>query len=307
MSRIRFGLALAALAALALWSPASAGESFVDDSGQRIEFSRPHGRVISLYAAHTENLFSLGLDQEVIGVTRHENFPPQALAKPVFHYGDDPEKFLAAKPDLVLIRPMIFRGHRSLVDKLSQRGVTVVSLQPRTVAEMLDYWRRLGRLTGRSEAAERMIGLFQEKLARFKARADAIPREERQRVYFESIHAKMKTFAPDSMALFVLQSAGGINVAEDAESVRETNIAAYSKERILAKAAQIDVYLAQRGPMNRVDVEAIKQEPGFGAIKAVREGRVYLVEEELVSRPTMRLLDGVAQVARFLYPGRPAD
>jgi iron complex transport system substrate-binding protein len=53
--------------------------------------------------------------------------------------------------------------------------------------------------------------------------------------------------------------------------------------------------------MNRVSREMIEAEPGFQAIKAVREGKIFLIDEELVSRPTMRLLDGIRQVGAMLY------
>ena len=56
--------------------------------------------------------------------------------------------------------------------------------------------------------------------------------------------------------------------------------------------------------MNPTSVEAILAEPGFSAIRAVREGRILLVEEELVSRPTLRLLEGIDRIARHLYPER---
>jgi iron complex transport system substrate-binding protein len=43
-------------------------------------------------------------------------------------------------------------------------------------------------------------------------------------------------------------------------------------------------------------------EPGFKTIKAVAEGEVYLIDEQIVSRPTMRLLDGIYQIGKILYP-----
>ncbi len=286
---------------------AAAERAVRDDSGQRIELTRPFGRIISLYGAHTENLFALGLEEEIIGVTRHEAFPPQALKKPTFHYRDGPEKFIAARPDLVLIRPMIFRGYPGLVAALEKAGITVASLQPAGVGEIFGYWRKLGLLTGKEERAGRMIRSFKEDLAVLRARTGDIPPAGRKRVFFESIHSKMKTFAPDSTAVFVLEAAGGVNAAVDAVAVRGTNIAAYGKERILAKAGQIDVYLAQKGPMNKIRVENILNEPAFRAIKAVRESQVYLIEEQLVSRPTQRLLQGIETIGRILYPGRFKD
>jgi iron complex transport system substrate-binding protein len=217
-------------------------------------------------------------------------------------FQDDPERILALKPDLVLIRPMISRGYPNLVRILEQHRVRVVSLQPTTADELFAYWQALGALTGHEAEAQRMIVDFGTVLARITAELRPIPAEGRKRVYFESIHRQMKTFAPGSMALFVLESAGGVNVAADAARMRETNIAAYGKERILARADEIDVYLAQRGRMNPVQVEDITGEPGFGVIRAVRENQVFLVDEELVSRPTPDLLDGIVQVRALLYP-----
>jgi iron complex transport system substrate-binding protein len=148
-----------------------------------------------------------------------------------------------------------------------------------------------------------MIAHFQEELTAIRARVDQIPADQKPRVYFESIHARMRTFSPESIAIFCLESAGGINIAEDAVSRRGTNIAGFSKERILARGSEIDVFLAQSGRMNRISVDEIVDEPGFKAIKAVQLGQVYLIDEHLVSRPTTRLLQGIRQIHTYLYPG----
>jgi iron complex transport system substrate-binding protein len=275
-------------------------KSVVDQSGRRIEVKKPFGRIISLYGAHTENLFALGAGHLVIGASPHEDFPPEAARKPVFSYHDDPEKFLAARPDLVLTRPMIDRGYPQFTQRLEKSGITVVSLQPGTVAEMAVYWRILGILTGREEQALAMTDRFSGAVAELQALTAAV--QPKKRVYFEAIHSKMKTFSPDSMAVFALEAAGGINIAGDAPPVRDTNIAAYGKERILARAADIEVFLAQSGSMNQPTVELIKAESGFKAIRAVKTGQVYIIDERLVSRPTLRLLDGIFEIGRILYP-----
>lgn len=277
-------------------------DTVTDQSGRRIEVVRPFQRIISLYGAHTENLFHLGLADEIIGVGQNEAYPPQALEKPAFSYHDDAEKFMAMRPDLVLIRPMIDRVYQPFVRKLELAGITVVSLQPVGIDDMYRYWRDLGILTGKKTEAEAMARSFEAGLEAIRERVGKIPPEARKKVYFEAIHRKMKTFSQDSMAMFVLRTAGGVNVAEDASQMRRTNIAAYGKERILAKAAIIDVYLAQQGTMNPITKADILNEPGFQAIRAVRDGRVYLIDEWIVSRPTFRLLAGITRVAGILYP-----
>jgi iron complex transport system substrate-binding protein len=272
----------------------------VDQSGRRIEVKKPFGRIISLYGAHTENLFALGGSEQVIGVSPHEDYPPEAAQKAVFSYHDDPEKFLAARPDLVLTRPMIDRGYPQFVQRLGKSGITVVSLQPGTVEEMMVYWQILGVLIGRETQAQAMADRFRRAVAELKALTIGI--QPKKRVYFEAIHTKMKTFSPDAMAVFALETAGGINVAADAQPVRGTNIAAYGKERILAQAGDIDVFIAQSGTMNQPTVDLIKSESGFKAIRAVKADQVFIIEERLVSRPTLRLLDGIFQIGKILYP-----
>lgn len=263
---------------------------------------KPYIRIISLYSAHTENLVSLGAENQIIGISTSDDYPAEIVTKPRFSYREDAEKFIAARPDLILVRPMIERSYPQLLDKLQQAGITVVSLQPTSVDEISGYWQALGDLTGRNKEAAEMITTFEENLAEMAATVQAIPMANRPKVYFESIHKKMKTFAPRGIAIFVLEQAGGINIAGDARQVRKTNIAAYGKERILAKADEIDIFLAQQGRMNPITVEQIINEPGFQAIKAVREGKVYLVDEALVSRPGLRIVEGVKQLHRLLYP-----
>jgi iron complex transport system substrate-binding protein len=275
-----------------------------DQSGRRIHIARPFTRIISLYGAHTENLFALGLDSEIIGVSPNCDYPPQARQKKIFTYHDDAEKFLAAATDLVLARPMIERAYPQLMARLEKSGITIVSLQPSTVEDMFVYWRILGRLTGKAARADKMVETFSHAIESFRGLSAGV--ENKKKVYLEAIHDKMKTFTPDAMAAFVLEVAGGINVAADAQPVRTTNIAFYGKERILSKARIIDVYLAQKGAMNRPTVAMIQNEPGFGLIKAVRDNQIYIIDEMIISRPTLRLLAGVYAMGHILYPDRYA-
>jgi iron complex transport system substrate-binding protein len=263
--------------------------------------TKTYQRIISLYSAHTENLVSMGAGDQLVGISISDNYPEEILTKKRFSYREDPERFLAVSPDLILIRPMIERSYPQLIGKLRDAGIAVVSLQPTSVEGIFDYWRELGRLCGKEHNAEKMVNMFQEKLSAMAKQVSHIPADKRQRVYFESIHSKMKTFAPTSIAIFALEQAGGINIATDARQVRSTNIAAYSKERILAHAGEIDIFVAQKGRMNPIRKETIAQEPGFQVIKAIQNNEIYLIDEHLVSRPTLRLLEGIETLYDLFY------
>jgi iron complex transport system substrate-binding protein len=275
-------------------------EKVVDEAGRRYVVTHPFKRIISLYEAHTENLVALGLSSEIIGVNDDDINENTQLKKQVFSYHDGPEKFIAAKPDLILIRPMIDRAYSGLFSTLEQNGIVVMSLQPVSVDEMYDYWRVLGLLTGKKDKAEAMVKKFKQDLADILEKTKKL--KTKKRVYFESMHHQMKTFSKESMAIFCLESAGGINVAKDAVPSRATNIGIYGKEKILSHAGDIDVFLVQSGRMNQTDVATIKNEPGFNIIKAVKENKIYLIDETLVSRPTPRLIEGVRAIGNILYP-----
>ena len=271
-----------------------------DQKGRVIEVNATFDRIISLYGAHTENLYSLGLEEKIAGVSINDDYPPRVKNKKDFSYHDGLEKFLAARPDLILIRPMIDRGYARLISRLEKAGVTVVSLQPNTVQEMKTYWRILGVLTGKQKRAQSMVRTFDKGIEYICGKTNRI--EDRKEVYFEAIHSKMKTFAPDAIAVYALRKAGGIHIARDANQVKGSNIARYSKEKILAKSNQIDVYLSQKGPMNQITKEKVRKEPGFGIIRAVKNDQIYIVDEKIVSRPTLRILLGINAIGGYLYP-----
>ncbi len=278
--------------------------SIIDRSGKVIKFSKPFHKIISLYPAHTENIFYMGAGKYLVAVSPTSNYPSAALKLPKISYHEDAERFLVFNPDLILIRPMIYHGHRKLIEKLESLGITVVSLQPTSVKKMFKYWLDLGKLTGREKAAKDMIKYFKKEIARIKRIVATIPMSKRKYVYFESIHRKMTTFSPTSIEIFAIKTAGGINIASDAKPIRHSNIAEYGKERILANADKIDVFLAQRGKMNPVTLKMIENEPGFNDIKAIKNHQVYIINEAIVSRPTMRLLEGIVKIAKILYPNK---
>ncbi len=289
-------MAVSMLISLSLLGTGAFAAEITDASGRVIHFDRPFTRIISLYSAHTDNFLAMGGVEALIGASKTEN----GAALPRFSYHDGTERFLAARPDLVVIRPMIERGYGKLMASLEARGITVISLQPTTIDEMMDYWVTLGLLSGHEEEAQAMVAEFEAETERIRQITDGL--SHKRTVFFEAMHGKLRTFSHGSMGAWALTLAGGVNVAEDATPSKGSNIAIYGKERLLARGGTIDVYLVQEGRMNRVTREEIEKEPGFSLIRAVREGEIHFVDESLVSRPTPDLLDGVRCIGGILYP-----
>lgn len=273
----------------------------IDDFNKTIVLKSPAKRIISLYSAHTENLLALGLENEIIGVSTAES-AQVVKGKPVFDYRADPEKVLAAQPDVVIIRPFIKQSHPDFVKTLEQANIKVVCLYPEKFEQFDSYINKLAVLTGKEHQATEQLAAFHAKLKKVAERTANV--QGKKRVYFEATTAEYRTITPNSMPGMVLQLAGGVNIADDAQPLKtSSSIAAYGSERLLMKAEEIDVFIAQRGPMNPgVTVDRIKQRPGFDKIKAVRDGQIYIVDEKLVSTPSFGLAEGVEQIAKILYP-----
>lgn len=275
---------------------AFAGAASASDTGNAAP------RIISLYAAHTEVLLRLGARDNIIGVSRQETYDGPETAGwqvPTFSVRDDIEKFLAAAPDLILVRQQHVASARHWKEAMEKAGVRVIPLQVTSASGLYEYWQGLARLVGREREAEEMIADFDARVAEIKTRAARLPFHPN--VFIESMHREIKTFTKDSIPVWLVETAGGENVATDAEAASAgVVIADYGPERLLGKASEIDIFISQHGTMNRVDFSVVKSRDLYQTIKAFQLGNVYTIEEAVLSRPTPGLLDGLEQIATWI-------
>lgn len=276
--------------------------SFVDDDGYQINLDAPAKKIISMYSAHTENLYALGAGEQVIGGHTTCIFPAEAAPKATYDYQGDPEYVIAAEPDLVLIRPRISRAAPEFVESLRNAGITVVSLYPNTLDAFPDYINKLAALAGKEEKAEELLKVFDAGLNEISDLTSKA--EDKQTVFFESTEVNIRTVAEGSMPDMAIKFAGGKNIAQGALPMTEgSSIAEFGAERVLENGEGIDVYVSQRGAMNAGgNLQSISERPGFDTVSAVKNGRVYVINEKLISSPTFRYVKGVNELARFMYP-----
>lgn len=275
---------------------------FTDDDGREIKLDAPCNRIISLYSAHTENLYEIGAGDKLIGVYNSSIYPPEVTALPSYDYKGDPEQVIAAQPDLVLILPLISRKAPDYVAQIERAGIPVVSLYADNYDEFSDYIGKLAALTGTEETAQRRLADFYAAIDNVVAVTEQI--SEKKTVFMESTEAELRTVTPYSMPGRAIVFAGGINLAADAQPVSNGSaFASYGVEKVLENADSIDVYISQRGAMNAGgNLISISERDGFDTIKAIKENRVYLITDKIINSPTFRYQKGVSEMARFLYP-----
>jgi iron complex transport system substrate-binding protein len=98
------------------------------------------------------------------------------------------------------------------------------------------------------------------------------------------------TIGKQSFVNEILISAGGSSVTADVES-------AYPKlSKETATALQPEVIILSASEDNQVPNEAFKNSP------AVKNGRVYKINADILSRPGPRLVDALEQIAKMLHP-----
>lgn len=241
-------------------------------------------RIVSIIPASTEILYALGLGNKVVADTVNCDYPPAAKTKP--HIGDmniNIEAVVALRPDLV-VGDSVWNARD--VARLRQLGLNVYAPHPTSIEDVESELHDLGRITGTSRQADRVVGEMQAKV--MLARRLAASNKRKPRVLCLVGYNPLYVAGPGTFVGEIVSIAGGANV------VTTAGFPSYSKEAAIA--AQPDIIFCGAD-----DARRIAQDPAWQVVPAVRERHVYTVPSDLLDRPTPRLADGLVQVARLIH------
>lgn len=121
-------------------------------------------RIVSLAPNLTEILFALGLEDKIVAVTLHCNYPPAAAGKPKIGTFWQPniEAVIAAKPTLVIT--LSFEQQKNLAERLRRIGYNCLTINIEKVSELFEAIDRIGTATGRQREANQLVSAIQKKL-----------------------------------------------------------------------------------------------------------------------------------------------
>jgi iron complex transport system substrate-binding protein len=262
--------------------------TITDDASRTVTVKAEPQRIVSLAPANTEIAFALGLGDKVVGVTTYDDFPAEvtSIAKIGDFASPNLEAIAAARPDLVLATSGV---QAEMVAKLEGLGATVVVIDPQTIAGVYADIERVGKLTGSSaKAGELAASMKADVEAIRKAVAGAAP----VTAFVEIGQNPLFTVGSGTLIDELVTLAGGKNV------VAQPGYVGYSAEQLIASDPQ--VYLATKGSSS--DPSAIASRAGFDKLAAVKSGRIVILDDNLVSRPGPRFVDGLKQIAEGLHP-----
>lgn len=262
-----------------------------DSRGVEVRLEGPPRRIVSLSPAHTEMLFAIGAGDLVVGTDSFSDYPPRArdLPKVGDAFNVNLEALAGLEPDLVVV------SFTTFVEKMEQAGLKVMVLEPPTTLEgVLEQVRLVGRATGHREEAD---ALAEQMGARLEAVRQRVAGVERGPRVFVELDPTLYTAGPGSFIGDILRLLKAQNIAGDAQGPYPQ----LSPEVVISRDPEVIILLDgfSESP------ETVQARPGWENITAVREGRVYVVDPDIVSRPGPRLVEGVERLADLLY-GQPS-
>jgi iron complex transport system substrate-binding protein len=259
-----------------------------DDASASVMIASEPKRIVSLAPANTEIAFALGLGDKVVGVTTYDDYP--AEVKSIAKVGDfttpNIEAIAAAKPDLILATTGV---QADSLKRLKALGATVIAIDPQTLEGVYTDIERIGRATGADEKAAELVASMQRDVADVRQSVQATAQVT---AFVEIAQNPLYTVGSGTLIDELLVLAGGKNI------VTEPGYVAYSSEQLIK--ADPRVYLATKGSMS--DPAALAKRAGFAKLQAVTNDRVVILDDNLVSRPGPRIVDGLRQIAAGLHP-----
>ena len=289
-------------------------------------------RIISLVPNGTEILFAVGAGDLVVGVSHECDFPPEARTRPILTgsaltpgmsaaevdqavsaqvgsglslYTLDEARIAELAPDLIVTQELcpVCAVSTEQVDGAVRplpRCPDLVSLDPRTIADIFADIRRVGEVTGHTDEAEALLRSLEERLETVRARVAGRPRP--RVVALEWIDPP---FAGGHWVPEMIETAGGTDAlarpGDHSRRLTWDDVRAADPDHIVVMPCGFD----EAGALDQTGLLA--DHPAWNALRAVREGRVHPVDANgCFSRPGPRLVDGVERLAAILHTPTPA-
>lgn len=247
-------------------------------------------RVVSLAPSMTELMLELGAGDRLVGLLDAGERPPALAGLPsVGHYGRfEAETLLALAPDLILLWPGGVSAAQR--EQLGAFGIPLFEAEPHRLEDIAEQAEALGARVGRGERAHQLADGFRREL-----------RELRQRY--------RRTTAPLPVFYQVwdqpLYTIGGRQVISDAlEVCGARNV--FADLALPAPQVSLEAVLARDPAVILVDrPEQVAVWQAWPQLRAVRDGRVWVVPDRGLERPSLQMLQATRQLCQLLDRAGP--
>lgn len=264
-----------------------------DATGEEITFDEKAEEIVSVLPSNTEIAFALGLDNEIVGVTELDNYPEEAQDKEtVGDFQINVEKVISLEPDVVLADESV---DEAALDQLRDADVQILVVKTATdFDEVYEAIHLIAQVTDTTEKADEIEADMEEKLASLEEKVADI--EEPKSVYVEiSPSPETYTAGNNTFINTIIEKINAENSAGELEGFPEVN-----EEAVIEMNP--DIILTTYGSYVDDPVKEITDRKSWSDITAVKDEQIFDVDEDLVSRPGPRLVEGAEELAKEIYP-----
>jgi iron complex transport system substrate-binding protein len=278
-------------------TPTTSGVTITDSAGRQVVFATIPTRIVSLAPSTTEIVCAVGACDELVGVDQFSDYPEQVKTLPKLSSGFNPnyEQIVAAKPDLVLAAGITSPDALQKLEDL-KLPLLIVGAETTSFDTIKSEIKMVGTAVGKLGQANAVVKAMDEKLAAVAAKIAQA--KTKPRVFWEldaTDPAKPFTPGPGSFIDEIITRAGGENVAHNASSPYPQ----LNAEEIIKTNPQIIILSdAAYG----VAPDSVGKRPGWDVIEAVQKNQVYPIDDNLVSRPGPRVVEGLEAAAKLIHP-----
>lgn len=264
----------------------SGTRTVTDDLGRQVALPERIERAVSLAPSLTEMIFAVGAGDRLVGDTTYCNYPPEAQA--ITKVGDtqtpDIERIVALRPDVVFVSTA--SQLEAFIATLESQRIAVFVTDPKNLDDVITSLGRLGAMFGTTERAAALIESLVGRVEEVKERA----RDQKPvSVFLQISREPLFTAGRDSFMTSIIETAGGRSVTADVPT-------AYPKlSKETAMALNPEIIILSDSEDNREPTDVFKNSP------AVKNGRVYRINADIVSRPGPRLVDALEQISANLW------
>jgi iron complex transport system substrate-binding protein len=265
------------------------GVSVVDDTGATISLERPAQRIIALAPHVVENVYSAGAGEMLVAIVDHSNYPTIASELPsVGGYNKfNIEAIAALNPDVIFAWQSGTPAH--FFDKIKQLGIPLYLDEPSTIEAVANSIRNIGILTGNEKYAEEIALKHTLKLKELQSR-----QKDKQivNVFYQVWDDPIYTINGKQIISDVLRLCGGNNIYAD-ETIKAPII---SLESLIERNPDV----IMTGSLHKSADDALGHWKKWPSMNAVKHKNLFVVNPDIVTRHTARILQGAESVCEKL-------
>jgi iron complex transport system substrate-binding protein len=270
--------------------------TITDATGDEVTIEAKPERIISIIPSNTEIAFELGLGDEMVGVSNFDNYPEEALEKEKI--GDmelNIEKIISLDPDLVLSHASRAESGAQAFEQLKSAGITVLTINDaQNLDEVYESFAMIGKATGKTKEADELVNDMKANIEEIQTKAAEI--SDKRSVFVEVSPApEIFTTGNNTFMNEMLGIINAENIVSDLEGWVKLD-----QEAIIERNP--DVIVTTYGYYIEDPVSGIKNRAGWQDIQAVKNNRIVDVDSDAVTRTGPRLDEGLAELAKAVYP-----